>query len=172
MTKLAGKHRPTLSLLSCVWLALMSAVAAAASVPKPGGPSLVIAAHLLGSPTGRLSADLVTQPDALSGALEAAGALVVVRVAPAAGASLPGAARIRLVAIAELRNPFVGGDRGVRHVVLDHAVRLGSPGPDGAVHAGFWLDGIGCQPIELQATLTGAGRAASAHTRLSFECSE
>lgn len=167
-----GKHRPATFPLRPVWLGLTGALLGAAPVPPQNGASVSIAAHLLASDTGRLSGDLVTRPDALRGASAAAGALVVVRVAPAAGTSLPGVARVQLVAVADRRSSFLGGDRGARHVVLQRLVRLGSPGADGAVHAGFWLDGIGCQPIELKATLTGAGRPASARTRLDFECAE
>lgn len=70
------------------------------------------------------------------------------------------AARVRLVARTQ------GG------VLLDRSISVGVLNDQGVYIAAFWLYDTGCLPVQLTATLTGAGRASTVVRQIPFACGE
>jgi hypothetical protein len=135
-----------------------------ATYPQVSGFS----AYLLDSRTGKLSGDMIGHDDELgnvpAGPLSAVSSLVVVRVAFGANAAVPVGQHVRFVATS------AGGRGGAKQILLDRTVKLGPVADDGSSHVGFWLDGIGCAPLTLRATLVPG--SATKQAELPFSCYE
>jgi hypothetical protein len=116
-------------------------------VLKPGGPDLV---------------------NVVAGKDPSTSTLVTAVVSSPADVVLPSTARVRLTAVERTER------RGRTRTLLDRTVAVGSVAKGGVTHLGFWLDGTGCRPIELRASITVPGRAGpiSATTSIPFACGE
>jgi len=94
--------------------------------------------------------------------------LVTVAVTLAPGVALRSDAMLRLTA----RSAVARGG-GVR-VLVDRTLPVGAVASGGVTHVGFWLQGTGCQPVQLEATLAIPGQATplKAAATIPFACSE
>jgi hypothetical protein len=127
-----------------------------------------IRAMLFNSDRGTLSRDVLREPrpalwNVIIGEGEAEGpsssALVVVEVSGEPG-SYEDARRVELVA------------RTAEGELVRRVVDLNVLNAEGRTFAGFWLYGVGCQPVRLQARLRGQPQASTRTDSIPFECGE
>lgn len=91
---------------------------------------------------------------------------VAVRLGP--GVALRSDAMLRLTA----RNVAAGG--AAARTLVDRALPVGAVASGGVTHVGFWLQGTGCRPVQLQATLAIPGQSPplKAAATIPFACGE
>ncbi len=91
---------------------------------------------------------------------------VAVRLAP--GVSLRSDAMLRLTA----RSAAARGTAA--RTLIDRALPVGAVASGGVTHVGFWLQGTGCRPVQLQATLAIPGQSPplKAVASIPFACGE
>ena len=94
--------------------------------------------------------------------------LVTVAVSIAPGVALRSDAMLRLTARS-------AGRRGAAaRTFVDRAMPVGDVASGGVTHVGFWLQGTGCRPVQLQATLAIPGQPSTlkAAATIPFDCGE
>ena len=150
---------------------LLGSLGAAAAHPRASAPEYritAVRARLLNANTGVLTRDVLAEPrpalwNTIIGEGEAGGpassVLVTVEIAGEAGSWEDGR-RVELVARTDERE------------ILRHAAELHVMSVQGRTYAGFWLDGVGCEPVRLQARLTGQQRPSTRTAEIPFECGE
>ncbi len=159
------------------WLlgwALASLLAGAARADAPGSaPRLALEARLYYSGSGTFSDDVLKPggPDLVNVVAHpdpSSASLVTVVISLAKDALLRAPTRLRVVA-RERPEPHRGA-----HTLVNSTVTVAPVARGGSTHVGFWLEGTGCRPIEVKATLTEAGRSApvTATTLIAFSCAE
>ncbi len=170
---------PSRPALASLQFGLVTAVCAAtllvpASYAAEGPVPAVVAlqARLFYSSTGQLSADVLLPGgpelvNVVAAANASTASLVTVVVSLAKGTAIPSNSSVRLSA----RERSAGG---AGRTLVDRSVAVGALAQGGVLHLGFWLQGTGCRPVQLQATLSIAGRAVpvAAAATLPFACNE
>lgn len=147
------------------------AAVAAAEAPVAGGV-VTLQARLFHSGSGQFSADLL-QPGApdlvnvVAAKDPSSAALVTVVVTLPKDLAVPSETQVHLLARER-------GTRGANRVLADRRLPLGALARGGSTHLGFWLQGTGCRPVELQATLKLPAAVAPVVSRatLPFACGE
>lgn len=165
--------RPSRPLGLVLALSAATMVAIAAHAADGPAPAVVaLQARLYYSATGQFSTDVLLPggPDlvnVVAGANASTASLVTVVLTLAKGAAIPSQSRVRLSA----REHAVGG---TGRSLVDRSVAVGALAQGGTLHLGFWLQGTGCRPVKLQASLSIAGRAVpvAAAATLPFACNE
>lgn len=167
-------RRPSFGRSAAVWMALIltgATGATAAPVPEPV-LRLGIEARLFYSASGKFSADVLARGgpelfNVVAGKDASTASLVTVIVSLANDVGLPSDARLRLTA---RERPRGGGGR----ILTDRSVAVGAVDQGGVMHLGFWLQGTGCRPVQLLASLTVPRRAGpvTATATIPFACAE
>lgn len=165
-----------MGLRASVWvsgLALASFLIAEARADDPGSPRLALEARLYHSGSGTFSADVLKQggPELVNVVASedpSNASLLTVVISLPDGAVLRTPTRLRVVA---RERPQA---HKTAHTLADSTVTVAPVAKGGITHVGFWLEGTGCRPIEVKATLTEAGRSKSvtATTSIPFSCGE
>ncbi len=155
-------------------IAALALVGVAATAAPAGSdtPELALQARLFHSRSGSFSTD-VLQPagpplvNIVAAADPSTASLVTVVLTLPARAVLRSDARVRLVAREQLAN-------GSMRMLVDRTLGVGAVARGGVAHYGFWLQGTGCRPVQLKATLTTPGQAAAPFVTatLPFACGE
>lgn len=168
---ISSNCRPSLgrdSVICMVWILIGAASASA----QESAARLALEARLFYSTTGKFSANVLAPGgpelvNVVAGKDASTASLVTVVVSLANDAVMPSDASLRLTA---RERPAAGGGR----ILTDRSVALGAVARGGVMHAGFWLQGTGCRPVQLLASLTVTGRAApvTATATVPFACAE
>jgi hypothetical protein len=150
---------------------LLASLSTGFALTRPGAPDYRIAslrAMLFNSDQGTFSRDVLAEPrlefwNVIIGEGGEGGpansALVVVEVAGEPG-SYEDARRLEFVA------------RTARGELVRRTADLNVLNAQGRTYVGFWLYGVGCEPVRLQARLRGQAQAATRTDRIPFECGE
>jgi hypothetical protein len=62
--------------------------------------------------------------------------------------------------------------RTAKRTLLNKRVQVGQINSAGRYYAGFWLDGIGCEPVAISAELAGKGAGPGLERTIPFSCGE
>lgn len=150
------------------WVCVMSALVLASDARAQGFAIAGIEAKLFYSNSGRLSANILENPNIVlhnvvigEGMVDgpSESTLLIVKVQGPAKASLDGLV-LRITATAE------------DDTLADREVEVGRMNSAGNYYAACWLDDTGCAPVDVEVQLIAGKEARRAKVRIPFECSE
>ncbi len=161
------------ALLGALLVASTLAGSAWAATPaRPDTPQLTLQAKLFHSRSGNFSGDVLQAGgpplvNIVAAADPSTASLVTVALTLPARAVLRSDARVRLLAREQLANGNV-------RTLADRTLSVGAVARGSVAHFGFWLQGTGCRPVQLKATLMLPGQTATPGTTatLPFACGE
>lgn len=149
-------------------LGALGAAAAEAPVSAAAYRITALRAMLFNADAGALTRDVLADPrpalwNTVIGEGEAGGpassVLVTVEVSGQAGWWEEG---VRVAFTARVGERVIARDTAELHVLSS----------GGRTYVGFWLDGVGCEPVRLQARLTGQPQPSTRTAEIPFECGE
>lgn len=136
-------------------------------------PAIYLHAQMFYAGTGTLSSDVTVSGgsemgNVVAGDNPSTSTLVIAEISLARDQVISSDSRVALLARESANSPSQG------RVLLERSVVVGPIRRGGKTHIGFWLDGTGCVPLELQAELVNNENApiASITTTIPFACYE
>jgi hypothetical protein len=149
-----------------ILLVLVAAVPLGAQYDAPPYRIAAITAHLFYNYTGGLSENIIDNPDFI----------LWNTIIGEGSAAEPSDATLVKVFLEGQSDSYEPGRRVVltsteEGTVVTDTADLGVFGPEGYV-VGFWLEGTGCFPVELEARLTGQPGDSKMKARIDFFCGE